>query len=341
MIPSEMDEFDAERRTWDESQIRKYDIKMKSVPKYRYDDPRVKELMAASKPVIITDSGMVEPAFKWDLNYLSKHMANANCTVIVSKDHNFKYYDDKCVLASVRAKFVPPTKKIAMKIGEFAKRIKTLPPGGERMYLQQGLNSSVGQEIVNDFVQFKWDWINGIQKEMGWNSLTSNLLLIGMEGNVTPCHYDEQENLFAQVRGYKRILLFPPEQFGCLYPHPAWHPHDRQSQVDFDDPDLEKYPKFSEALASEAIVGPGDVLYIPNYWWHHVESLMKGGYTISVNFWYKSKPTGAISYPLNAIQKMAIMRNVEKMLVDALRDPEEVGPLLCDIVLGRYHDMSS
>ncbi|KAF6208048.1 hypothetical protein GE061_016498 [Apolygus lucorum] len=210
-----------------------------------------------------------------------------------------------------------------------------------RMYLQQGLNVSAGQEIVKDFVQFKWDWINGIQKEMGWNSLTSNLLLIGMEGNVTPCHYDEQENLFAQVRGYKRILLFPPEQFGCLYPHPAWHPHDRQSQVDFDDPDLAKYPKFAEASASEAIVGPGDVLYIPNYWWHHVESLMKGGYTVSVNFWYKSKPTGAIAYPLNAIQKMAIMRNVEKMLVDALRDPEEVGPLLCDIVLGRYHDMSS
>jgi hypothetical protein len=50
-------------------------------------------------------------------------------------------------------------------------------------------------------------------------------------GNVTPCHYDEQQNFFAEVRGYKRCILFPPEQFECLYPHPVYHPHDRQSQV--------------------------------------------------------------------------------------------------------------
>lgn len=37
----------------------------------------------------------------------------------------------------------------------------------------------------------------------------------------------------------------------------------------------------------ETIVGPSDVLYIPIYWWHHVESLMRGGPTVTVNFWYK------------------------------------------------------
>ncbi|BES87743.1 Hypoxia-inducible factor 1 alpha [Nesidiocoris tenuis] len=335
-----MEESDDERRTWDENQIRKYDIKMKSVPKHSFVDPIVMEIMLEGRPVIITDSKMVEPAAKWNLKYLARHMGNTNCNVIVSKDHNFKYYDDKCVQKAVRAKFVPPHKKVTMKIGEFVDKIKEMSPGGERLYLQQALTHSVGTEIVKDFLQFKWDYIKGIQKEMGWGSLTSNLLLIGMEGNVTPCHYDEQENLFAQVKGYKRILLFPPEQFECLYPHPVWHPHDRQSQVDFDDPDLTKFPKFANAMAQEAIVGPGDVLFIPNYWFHHVESLQNGGYTVSVNFWYKSKSTGAVAYPLNATQKMAIMRNVEKMLVDALRDPDEVGPLLRNLTLGRYHDFS-
>lgn len=57
--------------------------------------------------------------------------------------------------------------------------------------------------------------------------------------------------------------------------------------MDFDDPDLTKFPKFANAMAQEAIVGPGDVLFIPNYWFHHVESLQNGGYTVSVNFWYK------------------------------------------------------
>jgi hypothetical protein len=60
-------------------------------------------------------------------------------------------------------------------------------------------------------------------------------------------------------------------------------------QVDFERPDYARFPKFREARGQEAIVGPGDVLYIPIYWWHHIESVMRGGYTISINFWYKVK----------------------------------------------------
>lgn len=100
------------------------------------------------------------------------------------------------------------------------------------MYLQQSLNSSLGPEIVH-FVNFNWEYCKSKQSKHNWGPLTSNLLLIAMEGNVTPCHYDEQENLFAQVQGYKRFILFPPEQFNCLYPYPVHHPHDRQSQVLF------------------------------------------------------------------------------------------------------------
>jgi len=52
-----------------------------------------------------------------------------------------------------------------------------------------------------------------------------------MPGNVTPAHYDEQQNFFAQIKGHKRCILFPPDQFDCLYPYPVHHPCDRQSQV--------------------------------------------------------------------------------------------------------------
>lgn len=58
-------------------------------------------------------------------------------------------------------------------------------------------------------------------------------------------------------------------------------------QVDFERPDQSRFSKFREARGMEAVVGPGEVLYIPIYWWHHVESIMRGGYTVSVNFWYK------------------------------------------------------
>lgn len=100
-----------------------------------------------------------------------------------------------------------------------------------RLYLQHSLNITTGREIVRDFLNFNWEFCESIQEKNNWGPLTKNLLLVSMEGNVTPCHYDEQENLFAQAYGYKRCILFPPSQFECLYPYPLIHPHDRQSMV--------------------------------------------------------------------------------------------------------------
>ena len=54
-----------------------------------------------------------------------------------------------------------------------------------------------------------------------FGELTTNMLLIGEYGNVTPCHYDEQQNLFAQVEGAKRCVLFSPKHFNALYPYPV------------------------------------------------------------------------------------------------------------------------
>lgn len=39
------------------------------------------------------------------------------------------------------------------------------------------------------------------------------------------------------------------------------------SQVDFDNPDYERFPNFQNVVGYETVVGPGDVLYIPMYWW--------------------------------------------------------------------------
>ena len=50
----------------------------------------------------------------------------------------------------------------------------------------------------------------------------------------------------------------------------------------------------------------------------------------------QAAPTGQVVYPLRDHQKVAIMRNVEKMLAEALGDPAEVGPLLRTIIEGRY-----
>lgn len=51
-----------------------------------------------------------------------------------------------------------------------------------RVYLQQALNEGVGKRIVADFLGFNWSWVTEQQKKNKFGPLTSNLLLIGMEG---------------------------------------------------------------------------------------------------------------------------------------------------------------
>jgi len=37
-------------------------------------------------------------------------------------------------------------------------------------------------------------------------------------------------------------------------------------QVNFERPDYRRFPKFRNACGLEAVLGPGDVLYLPSYW---------------------------------------------------------------------------
>jgi len=101
-------------------------------------------------------------------------------------------------------------------------------------------------------------------------------------------HFDLSENVACVVAGRRRFTLFPPSQTPNLYPGPfeltlAGPP---VSMVRLDAPDDEKYPRFREALkhAQTAELSPGDALYIPYFWWHHVETLED--LNVLVNYWW-------------------------------------------------------
>lgn len=136
--------------------------------------------------------------------------------------------------------------------------------------------------------------------------------------------------------GRKLFKLYNPKYFGNVYPYPCHHYYDRQCQVDIDNPDLERFPKFKDAKCVQGIVHPGDVLYLPPYWFHYVASLDT---TVSVNFWYVMRnDTKAedIQFPLRKqTQIMAFRRNIEKFIADTM-GANNVGSFLNDMYEGRF-----
>ena len=96
----------------------------------------------------------------------------------------------------------------------------------------------------------------------------SSFLWFGPRGTVTPLHHDTVMLLHTQVFGRKRWRFVSPLQTPCLYNFLSVF-----SPVDLENPDLAKWPRAADAQILETEVGPGETVFLPLGWWHHVTSL--------------------------------------------------------------------
>ena len=107
-------------------------------------------------------------------------------------------------------------------------------------------------------------------------------------------HYDNSRNIACCVAGTRRFTIFPPDQIGNLYLGPLEFTMagPAASMVDFHAPDYERYPKFREAEKQSVIakLEPGDAIYIPSLWWHHVEA--EGPFNLLANYWWMPSGSG-------------------------------------------------
>jgi hypothetical protein len=109
---------------------------------------------------------------------------------------------------------------------------------------------------------------------------TLSLLWIGSKATHSGLHFDRYNNLFGQIYGEKVVCLLAPDQSRYLY---QFKDVVQKSNIDPENPDLDRFPKVKQATILEATVRPGDILFIPKLWWH---SLRATEHSISVNHWF-------------------------------------------------------
>jgi hypothetical protein len=104
-------------------------------------------------------------------------------------------------------------------------------------------------------------------------------LYVGAADTVTTLHQDFADTAayLAMVRGTKRVILFSPADSERLY----------GGRVDPEAPDYARFPLLSEATAHEAVIAPGELLFIPPNWWHWLRASEKF-MTVSHNFFNRA-----------------------------------------------------
>eukprot|EP01051_Picozoa_sp_SAG22_P003224 SAG22_NODE_154_length_17189_cov_38.210064_16_plen_620_part_00 len=109
---------------------------------------------------------------------------------------------------------------------------------------------------------------------------------LGDEGTAAHPHSDPEHNLYSVVVGAKLFHLWPPDTAVLLGVHPYAHPGGRQAQGSFAPtvPGSPEAAAFTEAFPavgrsrawSTGELQPGEMLYVPPFWMHHVLSLGAG-----------------------------------------------------------------
>lgn len=134
---------------------------------------------------------------------------------------------------------------------------------------------------------------------------------LGNRATVAP-HYDIHDNLACVVAGQRKFTLFPPDQVNNLYPGPMLLTPGGVpvSMVDVNNPDLVLYPRFAEAeaLGQQALLEPGDGIYIPALWWHGVESLQ--AVNVLINYWWGGMSDTGVSPNDSLMHSMMSIANL-------------------------------
>jgi len=242
---------------------------MKKIMVLRVECPPVEEFintyLTPGRPVVITGATKGWPGMKWTIEYLVNRVGN-NC-VNVRKGTSSEEYKVGKQYKIAKMEF----KKFAAALLDNEKS-----KGGSSFdyYMAVQNIKRVFPEIEAEIPVPPY-----IGKVHG-----GPFLWIGCSGHYEFCHYDPDDGMLAIITGKKRVSLFNYNFLKNMYPNPMGsRGRTIQSQVNCDSPDIETFPLFANAICEECIIEPGEMVFIPAFYFHQVSALES---TISVNFFF-------------------------------------------------------
>lgn len=140
------------------------------------------------------------------------------------------------------------------------------------------------------------------------------MLFVGGQGSITHMHFDIDLShiIHTQFAGRKRVLLFPYTEQHKLYRKPF----EVLSVADFSnyyDPeksklDFKQFPAIDTAQGYDIILEPGDTLFMPGGYWHHMEYL-ESGFAMSLRALNNS-----FTGKLKGVWNLVGMRNIDTLM---------------------------
>ena len=203
------------------------------------------------KPVVVEQLTHDWPAYeKWKLNYIKEIAGNKTVPL----------YDDRPV--SHKDGFNEAHAE--MKMSDYIDLLQSRPTN-YRIFLY-----NLMKEVPTLKDDFKWP-------DIGLNLVKQlPMLFFGGESSKVFIHYDiDYSNiLHFHFHGKKRCILFAPDQTPYLYKVP--HALISREDIDFDNPDFKKWPALKYAKGLVADLNHGEMLFMPEGYWHYMKYVTPG-----------------------------------------------------------------
>ncbi len=264
-----------------------------------------RDYLEPGRPVLIANALDDWPAVRqWTPDFLARRVGSRTIEVAACPSGVFRYQPDNFLFERRLLPFTDAVRQICERGSEEA-----------RLYMFQ-------KPLMQEYPELAVDLAPPLHLPA---HRSMPLFWFGAEGCVTPLHFDAANNWFGQIDGRKHFLLCDPSQTEHLYGFPAESRHPNMSAVDPDQPDLERYPAFAEVEFLECYVEPGDLLFLPAFWWHHVRSL---SVAISVSFFSSLKLMQWLTPPALGMLPILYHRDRLALLPGFMSDAARYGSVL-------------